>query len=387
MSVSTFFAPAERAGEEEIRRTVDIIQNSPLFRAIEESIDGYLMILNPQRQVLSINKQLWDLLNFENSAEVVGQRPGELIQCVHAHDGPGGCGTGRACSMCGAIASILASRKSNESSIGECTITARKNGDATSFEFRVRSTPVAIGSHTFTVLVFHDISGEKRRQALEQVFFHDVLNTVGGLVGYSSLLGNMGAMDPKQVAEKIVKLSNKLSREIQTQRDLLAAEEGELDIDIGTKSLEEILMTLRINFDAHEALKDRMLVVESAADDIELQTDSALLGRILTNMVKNALEAVRAGETVRVWSSIEDERVIFRVHNPGKISDKISLQIFQRSFSTKSKKGRGLGTYSMKLFGEKYLGGSVGFETSEEDGTVFSISLPLQHSSSGGRHF
>jgi sensor histidine kinase regulating citrate/malate metabolism len=58
------------------------------------------------------------------------------------------------------------------------------------------------------------------------------------------------------------------------------------------------------------------------------------------------------------------------------IPEKVALRIFQRSFSTKAKKGRGIGTYSMKLFGERYLGGKVGFETNEEKGTMFFIELP-----------
>jgi sensor histidine kinase regulating citrate/malate metabolism len=52
------------------------------------------------------------------------------------------------------------------------------------------------------------------------------------------------------------------------------------------------------------------------------------------------------------------------------------LQIFQRSFSTKGA-GRGLGTYSIKLLGERYLHGTVSFASSAEQGTIFQISLPL----------
>ena len=52
------------------------------------------------------------------------------------------------------------------------------------------------------------------------------------------------------------------------------------------------------------------------------------------------------------------------------------MRIFQRYYSTKGEPGRGLGTYSMKLFGEQYLGGEVRFDTSESEGTVFSLRLP-----------
>ena len=53
------------------------------------------------------------------------------------------------------------------------------------------------------------------------------------------------------------------------------------------------------------------------------------------------------------------------------------MQIFQRSFSTKGQPGRGIGTYSIKLFGETYLGGR-GFVSPAEapEGTTFSIVLP-----------
>jgi len=67
--------------------------------------------------------------------------------------------------------------------------------------------------------------------------------------------------------------------------------------------------------------------------------------------------------------------VDFSVNNPSKMSIEVQKQIFQRSFSTKGS-GWGIGTYSMKLFGEKYLGGTVSFESSEEEGTTFHIVLP-----------
>jgi len=64
------------------------------------------------------------------------------------------------------------------------------------------------------------------------------------------------------------------------------------------------------------------------------------------------------------------------VWNKQPIAKDISQRIFQRNFSTKEGAGRGVGTYSMKLFGEQILGGKVNFTTSKEKGTVFSLSLP-----------
>jgi sensor histidine kinase regulating citrate/malate metabolism len=93
-------------------------------------------------------------------------------------------------------------------------------------------------------------------------------------------------------------------------------------------------------------------------------------------MVKNALEATTIGEEVRVWYENRGGQPCFFVHNPGRIPEQIALQIFKRSFSTKGEPGRGLGTYSMKLFGEQSLGGKVNFTTDDKEGTCFYIVLP-----------
>jgi sensor histidine kinase regulating citrate/malate metabolism len=65
------------------------------------------------------------------------------------------------------------------------------------------------------------------------------------------------------------------------------------------------------------------------------------------------------------------------VHNTTFMPQHVQLQIFNRSFSSKGK-GRGLGTYSMKLLSERYLSGTVSFESAKEQGTTFYAQYPLQ---------
>jgi sensor histidine kinase regulating citrate/malate metabolism len=74
----------------------------------------------------------------------------------------------------------------------------------------------------------------------------------------------------------------------------------------------------------------------------------------------------------------EGSEAVIEVHNNGVIDEEVQLQLFKRSFSTKSSAGRGIGTYSMKLFGERYLNGRISFRSSREEGTLFSFSLPLE---------
>jgi sensor histidine kinase regulating citrate/malate metabolism len=96
-------------------------------------------------------------------------------------------------------------------------------------------------------------------------------------------------------------------------------------------------------------------------------------------MVLNALESTQDGDAVRVALTLDSGSACVKVINPGEMPRKIQLQVFQRSFSTKGVSGRGLGTYSMKLLGERYLGGTVDFQCDNGE-TIFSIKLPLEES-------
>ena len=85
-------------------------------------------------------------------------------------------------------------------------------------------------------------------------------------------------------------------------------------------------------------------------------TDKILLQRIIINMLKNALEATSYEGTVRTGIENRGEKIRFWVRNEGVIPHDVQMQIFKRSFSTKGK-GRGIGTYSVRLLAENYLKG------------------------------
>ena len=98
--------------------------------------------------------------------------------------------------------------------------------------------------------------------------------------------------------------------------------------------------------------------------------------RCLGNLVKNAIEASGDGDEIKVFIEEEETKIIINVWNKQVMPRTTQLQIFNRSFSTKREKGRGLGTYGAKLLVEQYLNGKVYFNSNEENKTTFSIKLP-----------
>jgi CheY-like chemotaxis protein len=98
-------------------------------------------------------------------------------------------------------------------------------------------------------------------------------------------------------------------------------------------------------------------------------------------MLKNAFEAAEPGAEVGLQLEFDGGAPRFTVRNPGAMPDYVQARLFERSFSTRSSVGRGIGTYSMKLFGERYLGGAVGFTSNAAGGTRFFITLPVRERS------
>ena len=111
------------------------------------------------------------------------------------------------------------------------------------------------------------------------------------------------------------------------------------------------------------------------AQPAAFQSDPALLGRVLVNVLRNALEAVSPEDTVNATCVESDGAVRFSVHNDSVMPDHVRAHIFQRSFSTKGA-GRGTCTYSIKLLAEQYPGGSARFESEPGRGTTFHVEIP-----------
>jgi len=239
----------------------------------------------------------------------------------------------------------------------------------------VRATPLEIAGHRFLVLVMRDISAQKRREVLEQIFLHDLMNTLQGLRGWTELL-QMSPGNPLAAAQHIVSISDHLTEEVFSQRMLLQAERGELNAVIREVPLAELLEELEGAILKHRCSENRKLEIRTQAAESRIHSDPRLLQRILLNMAVNAFEATPPGGSVGIRAEGKDGGCLFSVHNPGYIPEDVASRIFLRSFSTKSASGRGLGTYSMKLLGENILRGKVGFTSTQAEGTNFFLFLP-----------
>jgi hypothetical protein len=357
----TEFAPAKRASREEILSQAQNFPRIPLLNSFISSIFDIVLVLNKELQIILANENLRRFMGAMDRNSFLGLRPGEALRCMRAGEKIEGCGASEYCQECGALKAILASQK-GEVSIQDCRIMREDVDDP--LDLKVYASPLRENGDQYTIL------------AMERIFFHDVLNTAGGLHGFVELLQHSDASESKELKDPLLDLSRELVEEIRAQRDLTAAENNELSVTLAsTKSL-AFMHEIRDLYKNHEVTQSRSIQIDSRSANSEFLTDPFLLRRVVGNMVKNGLEASLENETVTLACRLNKTGIEFLVHNPRFMPRPVQLQVFQRSFSTKGS-NRGLGTYSMKLLGEQYLGGKVSFATTPENGTTFKIWLPL----------
>jgi hypothetical protein len=372
MEPSAMFALlSARSDPQKIAEASERLRADPTVTALLDAFPSPVMILNLNRQIVAANRSMQDALGPE-ALDCLGKRPGEVLHCVSAAAGPGGCGTSPACLTCGALRAVLGSQSEAVSKTEEYLLSAVDvSGREGACEYRAVASPLFL-DQPFTVLVLQDTSNEKRRAALERIFYHDLLNTAGAMCGLLEIWDDTdSSMDMRGTLHK---LAIGIRDEVQSARDLSAAERGDLLVERRPVDATRVIGRILATYEFLPLAHGRRLRY-SVSGSTRIETDQTLLHRVLENLVKNALEASQTGQIVML-SYANRGQPCFTVHSQTVIPADIQERIFHRSFTTKRGKGHGIGLHSVRLLTEQYLGGSVSFTTSLEAGTTFTVLLP-----------
>ena len=365
-------ALAERASDEALGASAARVRAAPYATNILEAFPGPALILNAQRQVIGANEAALETFTAPSLTALTGSRPGEVVKCKVAYAEPQGCGTGDACRHCGVLGSILQSAATKKRARGEGLLSTTDGG---TINVEVAVNCIEIDEEPMLFLGFRDISAEKHREFLQGAFLHDLMNTAGGLQGLLAISREDRA-EGDALIPVIEGLVKSIVDEIEGQRHLLRAEEGNLQADWSALELDSALAQIATLYRAHPVARGRHLR-SNAATGAFVVTDGTLFRRVVGNMIKNALEATPEDGTVTVTASATAHEIEVSVHNPAIIPEDVQVHIFKRGFSTKGR-GRGTGTHAMRVLTERYLGGTVAFQSRPDFGTRFALRLPIQ---------
>lgn len=368
----TLFAPAERLSADEIALQNQQLRSHPLVAEILDCLPDPTAILNEHRQIVLANRALAELLHT-SPEQVMGLRPGEAMSCIRSNAHPGGCGTSSFCRYCGAVEAILESQNKAVSCNRECRITRESPHEPSPLDLRVWATPLP-SAGPFTLFAIKDISDEKRRAVLERIFYHDVLNAAGGLLAAVELWNDLEGPEAVKMSAMARSLAEQIIEELRAGRDLAAAENGRLVPEFREIDVAAFLGSLCTSYSCYASAADTRLVAGPVPERTKILSDEALLRRILGNLIKNALESSNPGQVVTVRFESRGGPS-FSVHNDTVMSESVRSQIFQRSFTTQTGAGHGVGAFSVKILTE-LLSGTVSFTSTIESGTTFTVRLP-----------
>lgn len=372
----TYFAKAERSSDAQLNDEIKIIAESPLISNLMTTIGGLLAVLDENRQIVALNQAMLKIIGVDSVEEILGCRPGEAFHCIHSAEMPYGCGTTKSCRTCGAVIAIVSSLELNKPVEKICIAEIQREKKTTNLYLGVRAAPIELSNRRFILLFLQDLSAQQELATLERIFFHDVNNILTSLLGYSEILTLECSGAALKTALIVNNSAKNLCREVAIQRFISHGELGEFECNKENISVNSIIEDTCTALKQHPSALKKIISSQPLVPDKIISSDQYLIVKILTNMLLNALEASDEGDSVKIWTeSTPKNETVFSVWNNTVISDDLKQRLFQKNFSTKKKKGRGLGTYSMKLFGEEILKGEVYFSSEKENGTTFYLKL------------
>lgn len=342
------------------------------------SVPNPAFILNNERKIVLFNETLAAAVGEHRDNMILGRRPGELLRCCNSQKT--WCGNSIPCVQCGALRAIQTAM-TGEKAEEECMLLANAAGKVKAYTFKVNASPLKIKDESCYLIHLTDISDSKHKEMMERVFLHDLLNAVNGIANAGTLIKEDAVkIEHRELGAMIVDRAQFMASEIDSHRLFISAETKQLEINNEPVAVKQIIESIRTFYSGSMMVKDKNISFNATAEDFNLVTDKRLLYRIVENLVKNAVEASPADSKVGIKAELKSDLALFTVSNQGAIPMTVAHQIFRKSFSTKGT-GRGLGTYSVKMFTENYLRGRVWFDSSQEDGTNFYVEIPLSPNS------
>ncbi len=340
------------------------------FRGVLNQLPDGALIVSRNREVLFVNQALIQMLGCPSADEMIGKYPGDVLRCIHNRE-DACCGHNESCRHCNfnkaLIRGLSGLTRQSEFKID--------TADGISKDLLVKSTPVQFEGQSGVLSMVSDISDYKSREIADRVFFHDLLNTAAGLRNIADMMRDSSGEEAEEFRKMSSDLATRLCEDIQAQQMLYAAEANNLYVGSDVVDSQEMLEEIRQAFSKSDNTHYGRVSISPDSVMVKFVSDSTILTRVLSILTKNAVEASGATDRVRLSCVPSSCGAKFTVHNAAYIPLEDQKQIFRRFFSTKGR-GRGMGTYSARLYTENYLGGEINFHSNPFFGTEFSVWVP-----------
>jgi len=225
---------------------------------------------------------------------------------------------------------------------------------------------------------------ETIRQEFLHTMIHELKRPISTLKMCVSFMGNERMMQDEESKQRILTSSHNeldnLTSYFSKLRDITFSDSTEIPLVKSRFALRGLMEESISKQNIPSDKEVRMNIV--AKDDLEIRADRMHLANIVCNLLENAIKYSREAVTIRIdYRMREDGMVQITVADNGigiaKADQRYVFDKFYRSESAKDKAipGIGLGLSYVKLLVEAH-GGSISLDSTEGEGTTFTIVIP-----------
>lgn len=227
------------------------------------------------------------------------------------------------------------------------------------------------------------IDYNRNQKVILQIFTnisHDLRTPITVLKGYIEMLYLQSQKEDLPPAihatiEKMQRNSQELVHSVNNLFNLAKIQSGDMVFHIQKVNLTQVCHEIILEF--YTILEEEKFHVEVNIEDKPLyaNVDIEAVGRILKNLIDNAIKYGNAGKFLEISLYKKDNHIYIEVEDHGAgISEKDKIHIFTRAYTADRKKGNGLGlAISQELANS--MGGSISVVSIPQEKTVFTIRL------------
>ncbi|MCP3943127.1 MAG: hybrid sensor histidine kinase/response regulator [Desulfobacteraceae bacterium] len=220
------------------------------------------------------------------------------------------------------------------------------------------------------------------REEIQQITRHDIKSPLSCVINIPKIMLSEGGLTQSQQIdlETISKLGYRILSMINNSLELHRMECGKYQLK--PKSVDIVKIIVKICEEMQIQFSEKKININISIDGIPLGRDDQFLINgeellcytMMTNIIKNAIEACEKKNTIAIDLNNKKVQQIC-VHNPGCVLEKIRDSFFDKYVTLGKPGGTGLGTYSAKLMA-KVQKGDIKLDTDEKKGTIVTVYLP-----------
>ena len=269
------------------------------------------------------------------------------------------------------------------SEIGKKIKLTRLDKTNTKIQIKARSKEVNILVESYNKMVemlndsVEKLSKSNKEQAWREMakqVAHEIKNPLTPMrLSIQSFQRNFDQNDSK-FESKLDEFSKTLIQQIDTMSTIASAFSNFAEMPAQQGEKINIVETTKL---ALKIFKENYIVFSSEFKDLQVRIDRTQMVRIITNLIKNALEACELIKEPKVQVTIEKKKkevLISVIDNGQGISKELKNKIFEPKFTTKTS-GMGLGLGMVKNLVHSY-NGRISMSSKINSGTTFSITFP-----------